>query len=259
METGEMEKGIILVASRARMMCEALLERSPKKLVSLEERQDWGAYGSYIHSLCRSALRLAMLDIRQCADVKAARERLRDASEMALKLRHGKPEEIAPCFFDIPIFCCLIHGDYDGANALARLCVQSSSGKCGSYFDVHAKVLSAFVLQDGDLYDRMVADFRELPSNYWWSKQLVYFDLYAAVMRRDQGALNGLLMASQSEFDKRGTDKKFGDKMPEYGGLLESNFVIDFMALGIAALAFSVGMKVDFDGKFFPLSVLVDR
>lgn len=106
-----MERSISLVASRTRMMCEALLGRSPRKLLSLEERLDWGAYGAYIHSLCRSALCLAMLDIRQCADIKAARERLRDASEVALKLKCGKPEEIAPCFFDIPIFCCLIHGD----------------------------------------------------------------------------------------------------------------------------------------------------
>lgn len=254
-----MERSISIVASRTRMMCEALLERAPQKLLSLEARQDWSAYGAYIHSLCRSALRLAMLDIRECADIKSAKERFRGASEVALKLKCEKPEEIAPCFFDIPIFCCLIHGDFDNANALSRLCIKSLSYKQGSYFDAHAKVLSAFVLQDGDNFENAVKDFRKLPSNYWWDQQAVYFDLYAAVMRRDQVGFNHFLATAHHEFEKRGADRKFGDKMPEYGGLLENDLVVDFMALGVAAVALSVGMKVDFDGKFFPLSVLVDR
>jgi len=259
MAIGAMERNIGLISSRTRMLCEALLERAPQKLLSLEAKQDWSAYGAYIHSLCRSALRLAMLDIRERTDIKSAKKRLRVASEMALKMKCEKPEDIAPCFFDIPVSCCLIHGDLDNAKALARLCIRSLSARQGSYFDAHAKVLSAFVLQDSDLYDRMVEDFRKLPSNYWWSRQSVYFDLYAAVMRRDQDHFARLLMASQNEFERRGADREFGDKMPEYGGILENDLVVDFMALGVSSVALSVGMTIDFDGKYFPLSVLKDR
>lgn len=259
MAIGAIERNIGLISSRTRMMCEALLERAPQKLLSLEAKQDWSAYGAYIHSLCRSALRLAMLDIRERADIKSARERLRGASEMALKLKCEKPEDIAPCFFDIPVSCCLIHGDLDNAKALARLCIRSLSSRQGSCFDAHAKVLSAFVLEDSDLYDRMVEDFRKLPSNYWWSRQSLYFDLYAAVMRRDQAGLNHLLTTAHHEFERRGADRKFGNKMPEYGGPLENDLVVDFMARGVSSVALSVGMSIDFDGKYFPLSVLKDR
>ena len=244
------------VAGRIRVMCSRLLERAPSNIQALKSKGDWKTLGVYVHGACRNALRLGMLEIRQNNDLDSASTYFSAGATIAAELQFLPPEMLSLSNYDIPIFCCLISGDFQGAKSLAEIVNKSSIGNAKSHFDVHAKVLGAFVLSDKDQFRRSIENFENLEKNYWWEKQKIYFCLYESVMEKNQEKYDLLLNEASSLFEERAEDEKFGDQLGEYGGLGENDYVIDFMALGIASVAKSKGLDTSLDTKCFPLLIL---
>ncbi len=75
-------------------------------------------------------------------------------------------------------------------------------------------------------------------------------------MEMDQEKYDLLLNEASALFEERAGDEEFGDQLGEYGGLGENEYVIDFMALGIASVAKYKGLVTSLDTKYFPFLIL---
>ena len=235
--------------------CGDYLNRAEVEIPNMKERENWKALSRLAKGVARNALQYAMIELRCNKDFTSAKalfERARIASIALVDI----PENVAPASsFDIPMFCSLLAHDVDNTKMLAEVALTEKVIP-GSHFDVHAKILSAFVLDDFKLAEKWVQEFDGLKKLYWWDKQRIYFDLYKAVLQRDGESFNDLLTKAVTQFKERETDKKFGDQLGEYGGLEYNKFAIDFMAIGIAIIAKSKGMNSSLDNDYFPLKLL---
>lgn len=240
------------LADRIKGSCERMLLRAEPDIPLLQSKGNWKALSGVSKGACRDALQMAMLEIRCNKDIDAAKSLFLRGRDAAIALASIPESEVPASSFDIPIFCSLLSGDIDSAKRLASVAL---SGKVipGSHFDIHAKVLSGFVLDSLELVEKWLVEFRALESIYWWKKQSVYFDLYKAVLEQNSERFNSLLSEAIKQFKVRGSDVEFGDQLGEYGGLEYNQFAIDFMAVGIAVLASSKGIDVYLDDEMFPL------
>jgi hypothetical protein len=229
------------LAERIKGNCERMLRRAEPDIPALKSKENWKALSGVAKGACQDALQLAMLELRCNDDVVSAKSYFMRARTAGLALTTIPEGAVVASSFDIPIYCCLLAHDISGATNLAGVALLEKVTP-GSHFDAHAKILSAFVLDDIELFEENMQVFHDLEKLYWWEKQRVYFDLYRAVLQRDGALYNQLLKNAVAEFKLRATDKDFGEQLGEYGGLEYNQFAIDFMALGIAILAQSKGL-----------------
>lgn len=241
---------------RIKSSCERMLSKAELDIPVFLSKENWRALSGVARGACQDALRLAMLEIRFNNDIASAKEKLSRAKSAGLVLA-GIPEgAVSASRFDLPIYCCLLAHDVSGAERLANVALLGKVTS-GNHFDVHAKILSAFVLDDIRLLEEQIRVFDGMAKLYWWRAQRVYFDLYRAVLQKDERLYNQLLNKAISSFGSRATDKDFGDQLGEYGGLEYNQFAIDFMALGIAILAQSKGLEfTGTSNDYFPTALV---
>ncbi len=240
------------LAERIKGSCGRMLRRAEPDIPTLKSKGNWKALSGVAKGACRDALQLAMLELRCNNDAASAKAYLMRASAAGMALADIPESTVVASSFDIPIYCCLLAHDLSGSEKLASVALVENLTP-GSHFDAHAKILSAFVLDDIDLFEKHLQDFNSLEQLYWWEKQIVYFDLYKAVLQRDGELFNQLLKNAIAEFKLRATDKDFGEQLGEYGGLEYNQFVIDFMAIGITILAQSKGLSCTMPSiEYFP-------
>lgn len=245
------------LALRIRSRCERMLKRAEPDIPELERQANWEALGGLLKGACRNALQLAMIELRCNHDVEAARRYFLKARDLSSFFEGVSEGVVAASDLDIPIYCCLLSGDFESAKRLAEII---SSGKLkvipGSHFDVHAQILSAFILGDLGCFERWLLDFERLEQSYWWGRQKIYFDLYRSVIVGDEVAFSILLCEAVALFGDRRFDKEFGNQLGEYGGLEYNQFSIDFMSVGIAVVAKEKGLIVSIDSDYFPAKLI---
>lgn len=154
--------------------------------------------------------------------------------------------------FELPIYCSLLSGDIDLAIRLAQAQKTFKLTQEPRWFELNARLLGAFVLDDKPLFDSLLQSYSKLKLLYGQELLGVYIKLYEAVINRDKVQYEALLKKTSEDFKLRAKDKKLGDISAEYGSLVENAFVLDFMSLGIAVLANQRGMNVDINTEFFP-------
>ncbi len=244
------------LAERIKGSCERMLRRAEPDIPVLQSKENWKALSGVVKGACRDALQLGMLEIRCKGNIVLAKEYFSRARTSGIALTAIPEATVVASSYDIPIYCCLLVNDLSGAGKLAHSALKEKVTP-GSHFDVHAKILSAFILDDMDLFERFLQEFNELEQLYWWKKQKIYFDLYEAVLRKNAELFNQLLESSLAEFKLRATDKEFGDQLGEYGGLEYNQFALDFMAVGITVLAQSRGVSCAIPStEYFPTALV---
>ncbi len=244
------------LAERIKGSCERMLRRAESDIPVLKSKENWKALSGVVKGACRDALQLAMLEIRCNDNVAFAKECFSRANTASMSLTAIPESAVVASSFDTPIYCCLLAHDISGAEKLAVVALNEKITP-GSHFDVHAKMLAAFVLDKVKLFETYLQEFNKLEQLYWWDKQKIYFELYRAVLHRDGELYTQLLKNALAEFRLRGKDKEFGDQLGEYGGLEYNQFAIDFMSIGIAAFAQSKGLNCTVsDNEFFPVSLI---
>lgn len=90
----------------------------------------------------------------------------------------------------------------------------------------------------------------------FWQWLTIYLDLYQAVLDRDQARFDELMRDREEGYVARSLNKNAGESRPEFGGGEQSQFVFDFMGVGIAKVACRRGMRCDFDSTFLPKKVV---
>ena len=245
------------IAKRIEGRCNRLINRAIQDIPTLHKDKNYKALVGVIKGLCRDSLQLGMLTIR-------SEERSDSGIEIiskpigSVELLLSIPEnELHPSDFIIPIYLCLLCGEFELATALAKKAVSDGIKIiAGNHFDVHGKMLAYFILRDAEKIKENEEKLFKLSKNYWWEKLRLYFELYMLVALDDQSGFTKTLNRTTANMESREKDKKFGDQLGEYGGLEYNQFVLDFMALGIASYASYIGFNVDFQSKYFPSEII---
>lgn len=246
----------VSVYERLRASCERMLLRAEPQIPVLSSEENWKALSGVADGACRDALQLGMLEIRCNDNVVLAKECFSRANTLSMALTAIPESAVVASSFNIPIYCCLLAHDLSGAERLATVALNEKVTP-GSHFDLHAKMLSAFVLDKSEQFETHLQEFNKLGQLYWWGKQKIYFDLYSAVLHRDCDLYNQLLKNALAEFRLRAKDKNFGDQLREYGGGQHNQFAIDFMSVGIAVFAQSKELNCTVPhNEYFPASLI---
>ena len=250
------------VASRKRQRLPHSIEQTPKILEIVRAKQDWRNIAFNVHIVSQSVLCLGMLQARVDKDIDAALRTFSAgkvfAQELIQLVEDGdkfpqqtladieKNREVV-ANFELPIYCSLLLADIDLAIRLAQAQKTFKLTQEPGWFELNARLLGAFVLDDKVLFDSLLQSYNRLKLLYGQELLGLYIKLYETVINRDKAQYEALLIKASEDFKLRAKDKKLGDISPEYGSLVENVFVLDFMALGVAALANQRGMNADVD------------
>lgn len=243
------------------------LSRAEETFEIVRAKQDWRNIAFNVHRVSQSTLCLGMIQARIDQEFTTALKTFSAGKVFALELIQlvedgdkfprqtladiEKNREVVSNF-ELPIYCSLLSGDIDLANQLAQAQKIFKLTQEPGWFELDARLLGAFVLDDKPLFDSLLQGYSKLKLLYGQELLGVYINLYETVINRDKVQYEALLKKVSEDFKRRAKDKKLDVMSPEYGGRLENPFVLDFMALGIAVLANQRGMGADVDTEFFP-------
>ena len=245
------------IANRIEGRCNSLINRAIPDIPILHKDKNYKGLVGVIKGLCRYSLQLGMLTIRREGRTDSGIE-IFSKPIKSITLFLSIPEnELHPSDLIIPIYLCLLCGEFELAASLAKKGVSDGVAIiAGSHFDVHGKMLAYFILRDATKLKENEEKLFKLSKNYWWEKFRLYFELYMLVALNDQSGFSESLKKTTANMESRSKDKKFGDQLGEYGGLEYNQYVLDFMALGIASYASYIGFNVDFQSKYFPSELI---
>lgn len=211
----------------------------------------------------RDALCAGMLAIKWDKDLKAGIAYFAQGADLHRKFldfaRRGLPA--AAWHAHHLIYCNLLCSRFDAAAELSEWAagfVTPEPHRSDEDSEAFGRLLGLFVLDHK-------ADFASLRNGYFgpsrplsafWQWQTLYLDLYKAVLDRDQARFDALMQARERVYVARSKDKRLGESSPEFGGGEGSQFVFDFMGVGIAKLARHRGMRCDFEAVFLPKMVV---
>lgn len=201
----------------------------------------------------RDALCLAMLALRCREDAAAAREHLRQGVAAGEKLldyaARGFP---GSAFFAHPgIYCALLADAAPTAQKLSQWASgphETDPRLNDPKGEVFGQLLGLFVLDRPAEYAAQRVQLGKglgLEKDPFWKWLTVYLDLYAAVLRRDQAALDAGMAQRAQAFAARAKDRGFGDLRPEFGGGRDQDLVFDFMGTGIVKVALQRGLRYE--------------
>ena len=154
------------LADRIKSRCNRMLDRALPDVPKLEKQENWGALGGVIKGACRDALQLAMIEMRVTGELDKALGYLKKVRGLFDSFDAVPNGKIEASILEIPIYCCLLLGDIDKAKRLSLLVLKADMVP-GSYFDIHAQILSAFVLDDSQLAEKWEQEFDGLKKGYW--------------------------------------------------------------------------------------------
>lgn len=245
------------IAARKRQRLNGEMDSTSEIVAILRGRGDGFHAASALDQACIAALNLGMMAMRLDGDPAAALSAFRRGLPFARQLLVLHAEGLFGTAFEYhaAIHLTLLCKEFEMADALASMTLELPKPKSGQSDDSHeafGRMLAATVLDDAA---RLEMWRGQLPKKllYWWQCQMVYADLYRAIVERDQEKFDLLMRQRDEAFKSRLTDKKFGDARMEFGGRDENRFVIDFMGLGAAIMAARRGMAVVEDTWSVPM------
>jgi hypothetical protein len=161
-----------------------------------------------------------------------------------------------PGIFDIPLHMSVLCGDMAQAQRLARALEKLPEQSGQMCYEYRMRMFAALIQNNGAAFDQWQAAYRASKTFEFDQKYLkLYIDLYAAVRAREANAYTKLCQAIAANFLVRAKDRKAEQAEAHYGGGIENNFVVDFMALSVAAIAHRHGMTTTLDTVYFPQSL----
>lgn len=249
------------IVARTRQLLNGDIDSRGEILAELRDRRDGFLTARALDKGCIAALNLGMMAMRLDNDPTAALVAFRRGLPFARQLLDSHAEGLFGTAWHshAPLHLCMFCKEFDLADALASMTLDLPRPKSGQSDDSHeafGRMLAATVLDDAA---RLELWRGQLPKKllYWWQCQIVYADLYQAIVERNKVRFDLLMQQRDEAFKLRLTDKKFGDARMEFGGRDENRFVIDFMGLGAAIMAIRRGMAVVEDTWSVPM-VLVE-
>ncbi|WP_047533284.1 hypothetical protein [Methylotenera sp. N17] len=247
------------------------ISRTEEIFQTVRAKQDWRNIAFNVRMVSQSALCLGMIQARIDQDFATALRTFSAGKVFALELiqlvEDGDkfPQQTTgdiqknrdlTANFGLPIYCSLLSGDINLAIKLAQAQKTFKLTQELEWFELSARLLGAFILDDKSLFNSLLKSYSKLKLLYGQELLDIYIKLYESVINRDKAQYEVLLKKASEDFKLRAKDKKLGDISPEYGSLVENAFVLDFMALGIAVVANQRGMDIDVDTIFFPQKLL---
>lgn len=243
------------------------LGRAEETFQIVRASKDWKNIAFNVRMVYRSALCLGMMQARIDQDFTAALKTFSLGKVYALELIQlvedgdkypqntsldieKNSDVVSNC--ELPMYCSLLAGDIDLARKLAQAQKTFKLTQEPYWFELTARLLGAFVLDDKPLFDSLLQSYSKLKLLYGQELLGVYIKLYETVINRDNVQYENLLKKAAEDFKLRAKDKKLDVMSPEYGGFIENGFVLDFTVLGIAVVANQYGMVADIDTEFFP-------
>ena len=247
------EEDVAEVAGRKEAMYSRTIAKTPEIIQRLWARNDYRRIASNVKVLSQSAVCLAMLVSRIHGNNRKALQILREPLSAVDELAKvaGK-ERVSAAPFELPIYWCLLAGNLDKARELSDAALGMSLRDSGNYFELSSRLLASFVVNDGDRFGSTFDVYQSVQKVHRQVVLASYADIYRAVLNGDHAGYTALMRCAADRFPERATDTKFGEGVPEFGGLRENAYALDFMSLGIAVVAHAGGMETDVDTEFFP-------
>lgn len=204
-----------------------------------------------------SCLSAAMAYARYDADFISARRHFSQGADYAdtLCAMAGKGLPGTPWSGFFVLYCALISGRFDKALKVANwimTCPPVAEDSADQH-DPLAKLSGLAVLDEREKFELYRS---ERYTNSWHSKHpffgplSVYLDLWQAVLDRDQKSFDSAMVLREEHCIRLSNQKEEGRL--EFGGGVESKYVVDFMGLGCAISARRLGMKCDVDTVYLP-------
>jgi hypothetical protein len=247
------------ITRRSKILWAGNLETTPSINLMLREKQSWQGIISNNQEYCQSALQLGMLLVRREDDLDGAMttfaRSLPQIDEIIALLDAGNSIR-EPTLLEMPLHMSVLCGDRTKALKLAALLepmpVNGGEDWDGNWLEMRTRLFGALIQDDLPKFMRWFPVYARSKKPHLDLYLKAYFELYRAILQRDQPRYDLLILQVSKEFDLRGTDKKARDPWDQYGGGIENNFVVDFMALSVAALAHRHGMTTTLETVYFP-------
>lgn len=159
------------------------------------------------------------------------------------------------------LYCNVLSNRFEQATALAEwtsTIVAPNPRLTDVESEAFGRLLALFILDRRDEFITVRQQcFNPPPRKLhpFWQWLTVYLDLYQAVLDRDQARFDELMQVREGACVKW-SKKKAGGSRPEFIGGELSQFVFDFMGVGVAKIARHRGMRCDFDSTFLPKKVV---
>lgn len=160
------------------------------------------------------------------------------------------------------IYCNVLSNRFEQAAALAEwtsTIVDPAPRLTDVESEAFGRLLALFILDRRDDFITLRQQcFNPPPRKLhpFWQWLTIYLDLYQAVLDRDQARFDDLMPEREEACVKWSKNKKAGESRTEFVGGEPSQFVFDFMGVGIAKIARLRGMRCDFDSTFLPKKVV---
>jgi hypothetical protein len=252
-----------------RKLVEHELATTPDILSKLYAKKDFRMIGLNVDVIGRALLLRGMIAQRVDHNTAAALADFRlaagytaefDKSLAAIRDLGGAPcvsADLNIASFEIPIFACVLAGDWGRSRAVASLTRDALVRDLEDPVKaLMTRLLAALILEDEAGFQRLRERYDRAKKSRWWQHFPVYIDMYEAVLKRDSSRYIELAAQADVAFRARARDKQFGTLRPEYGGQEQNDIVLDFMALGIAAVARSRNIALPPDSDIVPYALI---
>jgi hypothetical protein len=215
-----------------------------------------------VRSGASSHLRIAMVYARHDKDFVTAKKYCSRCADYADVLKDIAQQGLygTPWSGLYVLFCGLIAGRFDKAETVAKWMLGCPAAPDGADPHDPLAMLSAYGVLDlpeefrAYRYDRFDQSWHA--THPFFGPLSVYFDLWHAVLIRDQPAFDASMLRREEHHVR--WSKQRGEGRLEFGGGEESKYIIDFMGVGCAILARKRGMTCDTDTMYLPRA-MVDR
>jgi hypothetical protein len=227
--------------------------------IGLREKQNWQRIMMNDTHYCQSALQLGMLLVRREDDLDGAMttfaRSLPQIDEMITLMEAGHvPKEVLD--IEIPLYVCVLSGDMTRARKLSHLVLPKTEQIDSYILGTCTWLLGAVINNDKEMAGRLYSAYNKVEKNVGGKDYITpYMSLCHAIMQNNQEEYTKLMHEIASSWTARAKDKNLEKSHSYYGGGIESNFVLDFMALSVAAIAHRHGMTTTLDTAYFPQSL----
>ncbi len=246
-------------------------DRIFKKMIS---KQEYTGAHSKASQYAEESILMSMVSYRHDNDIDAAKRYLADARLAIVKTQElaelvgtmdgldvsTEPNCLLPVFLEYPISVALLNKNINGVSTLYEVYCSDVMAKKRSFpfAQQFARLLMLGALDKKTEFREAYTKFSGVKKDkgeQWFAH---YVDMLAAIVERDQGRFDSLLLDAEEQMKNHGTSKRWGDDVMS-GGLEYNSIVYDYQGTAMCCLALMRGMQVNHFSCYYPEEIILAK